>query len=278
MGDLSLSCQLCVETEPFVTFKMVKRKAIIISDDTASAKQTSLLQMYKRRKGMKRSLWRSKGIYNAKKLIPKILKDPFPPTFRTKLSWSPPTYLLAPGTTNGAIVIRVNDLYDPDVSNVLGNGQALFTDQMCSATGPYVAFYVNSWKCKFELCNASAAGGGSAGDLALDGYLVQGCTSSTDVDTFAELAALPGRQTFLLGPRSGAPMKTLYINGSQKAITPNSRDADHSGAYNASPAKPIYVALGLKNAYTTDTGTIQCYIKVSVEFDVTFMQRDAVDS
>ncbi len=186
--------------------------------------------------------------------------------------------MLAPGTTNGAVLIRVNDIYDPDVSNVFGNDQPLFTDQLMSATGPYNAFYVNSWKCKFELCNASGAGGGSAGDLALDGYLVQGATSSTDVDTFAELAASPGRQTFLVGPRSGAPMKTLYINGSQSAITPAYADADHTGAYNATPAKPIYVALGLKNAYTTDTGTIQCYIKVTVEFDVTFMQRDAIAS
>lgn len=215
---------------------------------------------------------------NARKLIPKILKDPFPSEWRTKLTWSPATYLLAPGTTNGALVIRVNDIYDPDVSNVLGNDQPLYTDQVMSGTGPYQLFHVNGWKCKFELCNASGAGGGSAGDLCLDGYIVQGGTNSTDVDTFAELAASPARQTFLLGPRSANPMKTVYVNGTQKAITPSYKDIDYCGTYSASPAKGIYLALGLKNAYTTDTGTIQCYVKVTIEFDVTFMHRDATAS
>lgn len=256
------------------------RRAFSETNATSKMKRpigSSQTTSVKRRKITKRK-WKPKGIYNARKLMPKILKDPFPPEFRTKISWSPSVWLAAPGTTNTACLIRVNDIYDPDVTNVFSNDQPLFTDQLCSATGPYNAFYVNSWKCKFELCNASGSGGGSAGDLALDGYLVQGATSSTDVDTFAELSASPGRQTFLIGPRAGSPMKVLYINGSQSAITPNSRDADHSGSYQASPAKPIYVALGLKNAYTTDTGTIQCYVKVTVEFDVTFMQRDGIAS
>lgn len=215
---------------------------------------------------------------NARALMPKLLKDPFPSEFRTKLTWSPATYLMAPGTTNGAMVLRVNDIYDPDFSNVLSNDQPLYTDQLLSATGPYQLFHVNKWKVKFDLCNASGAGGGSSGDLALDGYVVQGGTSSTDVDTFAELAASPGRQTFLLGPRSAQPMKTVYINGSQKSITPAYKDIDACGTYAASPSKPIFVALGLKNAYTTDTGTIQCYVKVTIEFDVTFMHRDGQPS
>lgn len=231
----------------------------------------------KMRLGQKK--YRRRAAISAKPLIAKISKEPFRPEWRTKLTWCPATYLLAPGTSNGAAVIKINDLYDPDFSNVFGNDQPLFTDQLMSATGPYQLFHVNSWKCKITFCNASGAGGGSAGDIALDGYVVQGATNSTDVDTFAELAASPGRQTFLLAPRTGdGSMKVIYVNGSQAAYTPADKDIEACGTYAASPTKPIYLSMGLKNAYTTDASTIQCYIKLEVEFDVTFMHRDGVAS
>lgn len=223
--------------------------------------------------------WRRRQPVSARALVPRILKDPFPPEWRTKLTWAPSTYLMAPGTTNGCLVIRVNDIYDPDVSNVLGNDQPLYTDQILSATGPYQLFHVNSWKAKITLCNVSGSGGGSSGDLALDGYVIQGGTSSTDVDTFAEDQFSAGRQTFMLGPKTASGnMKTIYFNGSQRAYTPASKDIDACGTYGASPSKPIFLSVGLKNAFTTDTGTIQCYIKVVVEYDVTFMHRDGIQS
>lgn len=217
---------------------------------------------------------------SAKRLISTLAKEPFPKEWNTNMTWSPDTYLLAPGAASGAVVVRVNDLFDPDYSNVFGNNQPLFSDQIMSATGPYQLFRVNNWKCKITLHNASGNGGGASGALPLDCYIAQGAISSTDVDTLAELKATPGRMTFLLPQRDSGGCKTVYINGSAKAFTPGStaEDIDYCGTYQTSPAKPIFLGIGVANAYTSDASSIQCYIKFEIQYNVTFFSRDGVTS
>lgn len=212
-------------------------------------------------------------------LVSKISLHPYPQEYKTTITWCPPTALLIAAATNACFQVRVNDLYDPDQTNILGNGQALYTDQMMSATGPYQSYRVNSWKAEWHIQNVSSATSeGSA--MALDLYLTQGAVSSTDTDTFAEVQNTPGVVTTLLGvPGTPQAYKVLNLNGRLADYVQSSIDANYNGAYNASPSNVIYMALAVKNGYPADAGTgVKIYVKLKMEFDVTFYARDAVTS
>lgn len=260
---------------------MAKRKAVSLSDDVASAKMTSLLQALKRRKVYvkRRSTLAKRGI-SAKPLISKFAQHPFPREWRTKITWDPSTALLTPGSNQAAYVIRLNDLFDPDYSNVFGNGQPLFTDQMISATGPYQRFRVDGWKVKIILANASPAGT-NANTMPLDVYMCQGANNATDVDTFGELVSSPGTITDMLGGTGSCKdVKEYYLNGRTTAYVPpgTAKDDDYIGDYNTSPAKPLFLGIGFKNADVTDSAALKIHVKIQVEYDVVFFARDAVAS
>jgi len=275
------SANVCVE---FLSEKkMAKRKAVVLSDDLSAAKMTSLLQSLKRRKvyRTKRRSVAKKGI-SAKPLISRFAQHPFPKEWRTKITWDPPTWFSNNSSTNNAGVIRVNDLFDPDYSNVFGNGQPLFTDQMISATGPYQRFRVDGWKAKIEISNVSPAG--TDGTLMpIDVYLMQGANNGVDVDTFAELQSSPGVITDMIGPAGSAgskSQKTFYLNGRTSAyIPPGTKfDDDYIGDYATSPAKPLYLGIGCKIANGADTSYVKFFVKLQLELDVVFFARDAVAS
>lgn len=222
---------------------------------------------------------RNKGI-SAKALISKFAQHPFPAEWRTKITWDPSTALLAPGANQAAYVVRLNDLYDPDYSNFVGNGQPLFTDQMISATGPYQRFRVDGWKCKITLANASPAGT-SANTMPLDVYICQGANNAVDVDTFGELVSSPGTITDLLGGTGSCKdVKTWYINGRTNAYVPpgTAKDDSYCGDYTTSPSKQLFLGIGFKNADITDSAALKVHIKMQIEFDVVFFARDGVAS
>lgn len=222
---------------------------------------------------------RNKGI-STKALISRFAQHPFPAEWKTKITWDPPTALLTPGSNQSAYVIRLTDLFDPDYSNVLGNGQPLFTDQMISATGPYQRFRVDGWKCKVIVQNVSPnTTGGSP--MALDMYLCQGANNATDVDTFGELISSPGVVTDLIGASGSCKdVKEFYLNGRTLSYIPKGTkyDDDYCGDYATSPSKPLFLGIGFKNADSTDTVAIKVYLKVQLELDVVFFARDAVAS
>lgn len=224
---------------------------------------------------------RLKGI-SAKPLISKFAQHPFPAEWRTKITWNPPTAYLNNLATSNAVVVRLNDLFDPDYSNSFGNGQPLFTDQMISATGPYQRFRVDGWKCKVEICNVSP--GGTGGTLMpIDVYLCQGANNATDVDTFSELQSSPGVITSMLAPATVAGHKaqeTFYLNGRTSAYIPagTKYDDDYVGDYATSPAKPLYLGIGVKIADGSDTTYAKAFVKIQIEYDVVFFARDAVAS
>jgi hypothetical protein len=212
--------------------------------------------------------------------LAKITKSPFPREWRTKVTWTPPCSWIAPGSASGAFVVRLNDIYDPDYSNSLGNGQPLYTDQMMSATGPYQCFRVDGWKATVNLCNVSPTTAGGS-PMPLDVYIMQGATNATDVDTFSELAALPGVETDLLGPSlTVLCQKEWSFNGRTRDYIPKitSEDDSYSGAYNASPSKLLYMGVGYKNGDPTDATAVKLFAKVVIEYDVVFYARDAVVS
>lgn len=211
---------------------------------------------------------------SAKPRISKISKDPFPREWRTKLTWNGDTQYTNPGTTSGASVVALNSLYDPDYSNHFGNFSPMFFSKCLSATGPYQNYKVNSWKGKLTLINVSPVDGSIP--TALECYFKQGATSAVDVDTWAEIQSQPGVQTFLVGPKdSDSATRTIYFNGKLDDFIPKDAEGeDYSGLYNSSPAKPIFAGIGYRNAHPGATGVVNCYIKMSIEFDVTLYAGD----
>lgn len=215
---------------------------------------------------------------SAKPRLPKISKDPFPKEWRTKLTWNADTQYASPGSTSGASVISLTSLYDPDYSNHFGNFQPMCFDQVLSATGPYQNYRVNSWKGKITITNVSAADGSVP--IALECYFKQGATNAVDVDTWSEIQSQTGVQTLLLGPvGSDSATKTIYFNGSLKSFIPaDAEGEDFVGSYNSVPSKPIYAGFGYRNAKTGSASVVNCYIKVSIEYDVTLYAQDGVQS
>lgn len=258
---------------------MAKRKASTsLSDQRKLKKYRAII----RRRNSVATFTRSNRGISAKPLISRFAQHPFPKEWKTKITWDPPIYFASPGTTSNASVIRINDLYDPDYSNVFGNGQPLFTDQMISATGPYQRFRVDGWKAKIQILNVSPTNTDGS-YMPLDVYLCQGANNATDVDTFSELQASPGVITDMIGASAVSghmAQKTFYLNGRTSAYIPpgTKNDDDYIGDYTTSPAKPLFLGIGLKNGNAADTVAIKYYVKLQVEFDVVFFARDAVAS
>lgn len=220
--------------------------------------------------------YRKRPSVSARASIPLISRDPFPREVRRKLTWNGDVAYRAPGTTSDAILIKLNSLYDPDYTNILGNGQPMYFDQLCSATGPYQNYRVNSWKMKVTIYNLTPDEAGTV-SVPLNFYFTQGATSSTDVDTFTELISQGGVQTDLIGPQNTTfAMKEFYLNGSMKDYIPKGtvNDDDWTGTYGTDPAKIVYAAIGVKNANGAGASQLKYYIKVSAEFDATFYARD----
>lgn len=212
--------------------------------------------------------------------VSKISKNPFPREWKTTFSWMPSQVLLAPGAASGAFVLRLNDLYDPDYSNSLGNSQPLYFDQLLSATGPYQKFRVDGWRVKIELVNVSPnTSGGSP--MPLDIYLMQGATNAVDVDTFNELISSPGVETAILGP-SGTTLgqRSWNFNGRLKDYIPDNTSVDLSwcGDYTTTPSSCIFMGVGYRNGDAVDTTAIKLFVKVIVEFDAIVFARDAIGS
>jgi len=255
----------------------MKRKASALG---GSQLTSSDYVVSRRSKTARRVKYSRKGI-SAKKMIADFARHPFPAEWNTKITWDPPCATLVPGSTNGAAVIRLNSIYDPDYTNVFGNGQPLFFDEILSATGPYQKYRVNGWKCKLQILNHSPVQA-SGSPMPVDLYLMQGATDSLDVDTFSELQSSPGVQTHLLGHTSSgsAAYKTWYVNGRLKSFIPTTTatDDDFVGAYNGDPAKSVYLALGYSNATPTDSSYPKLFVKISIEFDVTLFSRDGAAS
>lgn len=194
------------------------------------------------------------------------------------MTWNADTQYSNPGATSAASVIALTSLYDPDYSNHFGNFQPMFFDQLLSATGPYQNYRVNSWKGKITLVNVSAADGSVP--LALECYFKQGLTNAVDGDTWAEVQSQAGVQTFLLGPpTSDSATRTIYFNGKLNDFIAVGADGeDYIGLYNSSPSKPVYGSIAIRNAKSGSAASINCYIKLSMEFDVTVYAQDGVQS
>lgn len=126
---------------------------------------------------------------------------------------------------------RLNSMFDFDYSNVLGNGQPMFYDQLCTAD-MYNLYRVLSWRTTYKI---------SAGtSWPLYASYAQS-TLLTDADEFAEQVARPGTKTIMLAGVNGGNWgrKTIKARGSPKGF--EIMDANIlSAAYTASPDALVY--------------------------------------
>ena len=76
--------------------------------------------------------------------------NPFPPVYRTKVTWAPPATTWTPGSGSAVIQFKLNSVFDCELSSVFSaTQQPLFFDTICTSTGPYKQFKVLGWKEKF---------------------------------------------------------------------------------------------------------------------------------
>lgn len=229
----------------------------------------------------RRSLKRrsKKSGVSARALVPKITKDPFPPEFRTKITWRGPASVSG-GANSIVTQYNLNALYDPDATNADGTGLPEYLTQICSGTGPYKKYRVIGWKAKVLLLNVSGTeADGSV--IPLEVSMAQGFFDLTDDDTYAEVYSLPGVQTGLLTPSATThAIREFNMNGKLKDYVPKGTadDEDYCGqvGVNSSlPAKIVNLAVAVRNPYGAGSANIKYWHKITIEFDVIFYSRDA---
>jgi len=198
-------------------------------------------------------------------------EGPFPQKLNTTLQYRSlavqQTGSAVSGTYSATVVL--NDLFDFDSSNVLGNKQPLFYDSLFSATGPYTRLECKSWRTRWTIINTGAEpvsiywnGKGTA-------------TAISEEDTTAEVSNRPNMQVYHL-TKSGGCMDRCYIKSSGAWTDHVSEVVDPGTAYNASPGTPIYGTLfaNTPTNTTAPTLTIQC----DHYFDIVCIRPDAVVS
>ena len=80
--------------------------------------------------------------------------NPFPPVYRTKVTWAPPATTWTPGSGNAVIQFKLNSVFDCELSSVFSaTQQPLFFDTICTSTGPYKQFKVLGWRGKIHMVN-----------------------------------------------------------------------------------------------------------------------------
>lgn len=260
----------------------MKRKAAALSQTLASVASAFGVKVPSKRRRLRASRLGSKsrsGV-NTKRLAARITKDPFPRETRTVITWKSPMRSFSPSAISYVQQVALNGLYDPDYTNALGNGQPQYLDQLLSATGPYQKYKVMGWKCKIWLINISPSEpDGSA--VPLEVIIAQGVRNAVDIDTFDELEGTPGTLLDVLGPGGTTKAnKVYYINGKTIDYVPAEApdDNDYAGSYNANPTKPLYMSVGLKNPYGGTTTSIKFLMKMQIEYDVVFYERDGIVS
>lgn len=198
-------------------------------------------------------------------------EGPFPNKLATTLVYRsvPVSVSGSAGTGTYALNVALNDLFDFDYSNVLGNKQPLFYDQMFSATGPYQRLECKSWRTRITVINLGA----EAASVYWNGK--GSANSVTEEDTLAEVTNRPYMQQFHLAPKGGTGDRCL-IKSSGRWSDHNSDNAGSAQAYNASPSTQVFGTLFINTPTTTTAPTI--VIQVDHYFDIIAERADSTSS
>jgi hypothetical protein len=198
-------------------------------------------------------------------------EGPFPQKLATTLLYRsiPISATGSAGTGTYNLTVALNSPFDFDISNVLGNKQAMFWDTLMTATGPYQQYECKSWRTIVTVINLGAEavsvywnGRGSLNSISED-------------DTLLEVTNRPYQQQRHLAPKGGTNDRCIFKTSGK--WTDNSSDQDtNAAAYNSAPAKIVYGNLFFNTPTTTTAPTV--VIQIDHYFDILCDKVDARDS
>lgn len=227
---------------------------------------------YIRKKGMKKR----KARYMKRKVFRRVPKSgPFPRIKNTTLLYKNPSTTISSGgiLSYKTCQFAANSLYDYDVSNLLGNKQPLYFDQLLSIDGPYRQYRVNAWKTKIRILNLS--------DKALNIYWNPATVNSfTDTDTPTEMQNWRGvRYAQLTAQNNAKPMCTFSSFHRLRNIVPTTgtQTTQYLGSYTANPSIGISQTL-LAETIDGSTATFNFAVEIEHVFYVTLFDSDAIVS
>lgn len=203
--------------------------------------------------------------------------NPFPPVFKTTMTYPIRAFNYAPGTVTGIFKLRLNSLFDVDVDSAIGDLQPLYLDQLLSSTGPYQVYRVNSWRCKITVENTINAYSATVNGCEM--IVGQGYFATTDIDAAGEVRNMPNTQVRMLG-WYGIPScrGVAYLNGSTREfVTGDIKDDTLAADSGSNPSQTIYGFVALSNLNVAGN-SVTANICVQLEQDVEFFKQDAVAS
>lgn len=233
------------------------------------------------RKNIKKVTYRKRRPYNKRKRVyrrafRKIPKSgPFPRILNTTMLYkNPSTTISSDGILSyKRVQFCANSMYDYDISNLLGNKQPLYHDQLLSSDGPYKQYRVNAWKTKIKILNLS--------DKALNCYWDPATINSwSENDQPVEMQNRRGvRYAQLTAQGNAKPYVTFTSFHKLKNVIPQvaTQTTQYLGSYTANPTIGVAQTLLLE---TIDGSTTAYNFAVEVEhvFYVTLFDSDAIIS
>lgn len=222
-------------------------------------------------KKVRKRVKRMKRKYNPRL---QVSRGPFPIRMNTALVYKAPSTTIASGgiVSYAGLSLALNNMYDFDYNNVLGNKQPLFYDQLLSVDGPYKSYKVNAWKTTIRFINLS--------DKALYVYYDPCTALITESDSPSEIQNRRGVQSFLLtGQANAKPMCTITKYQTLKSFYPNSVNSSEnfSAGYNASPSTLAYSNL-IWQTVDNSVGVFNVAIQVQHIFYCTLYNPDSITS
>lgn len=234
------------------------------------------------RNGSQRSMSQSKANarYQSKKLLGDPSRNPFPDVMSTTFTYPIDTFVINSGAVaDESIIFKLNSIYDFDYSNVIGNTQPDYMDQLISATGPYRDYMVKGWRLKATVDNLTGFGGDAAAPLHV--ILGQGYLAAADCNTYTKMKHLPNTQHAQLAWYGQPPTRTVMeINGKSTDYVP-ARIEDQSlvGNVGGDPVTVIYGALAWSSpTYAVNTEAPTVSVMIHCEFDVDLYLGDGTAS
>lgn len=129
-----------------------------------------------------------------------------------------------------SLAVMNNSLYDFDKSsgNYFGNKQPLYYDSLLSASGPYKAYKVISWRTTYEVVNT--------GNVTMRVWAIPPTSGSGEIDSVAECDNFPGVVAMTLTPTTGSKsIGKLTVTGHISDVYTATNDQNLVGGYGSDP-------------------------------------------
>jgi len=233
----------------------------------------SMQRSWKKKRFTKsRSLFQTKGGRSkASGLYSFDGEGPFPDKLQTTLLYRsiPINVSGSAGTGTYLLQVMLNSPNDFDYSNVLGNKQPLYYDQLFSSTGPYHAYETKKWRTRITVINLAA----TAATVYWNG---QGTgIGLSEEDTLLEVTNRSYHSQFHLAPKGGSGDRVLIKSAGDQAK--HNSDATNSAVgYGNNPVPPVYGSLFINTPTTTDAPNVM--IQVDHYMDLICYRSDGASS